>query len=135
MSWLNQQMKHASKGLAKIQQSMLNEWNLFKVQNGILIRKRRTLDNTLSYQRVLPFKCKSMFGLHNQVRHPGTETSLFLLQERFFWPGMSKHIKEWMQGCKRCVSWVHGCWRSDTVSSQFKYNKHLHLCRRTHLRI
>ena len=65
---------------------MLKEWNQLKVQYGHLYRERHNLDNTLSYQYVLPFKCKrqAMFNLHNQVGHPGAERSLSLLQERFF---------------------------------------------------
>ena len=40
-------------------------------------------------------------NLHN-IGHPGVKSGTRLIRERFFWPMMSKDIKEWTRTCQTC---------------------------------
>ena len=42
-------------------------------------------------------------GLHTEVGHPGRDQTLSLIRDRFFWPGMSADVEEWIKNCNRCV--------------------------------
>ena len=42
-------------------------------------------------------------ALHDNMGHQGPEKTLQLLQDRCYWPGMSKDVEEYCQKCDRCV--------------------------------
>lgn len=42
-------------------------------------------------------------GLHNNMGHPGRDRTSSLIRDRFFWPGMSMDVENWIKQCGRCV--------------------------------
>ena len=42
-------------------------------------------------------------GLHTDVGHPGIERTNRLIRTRFFWPGMSTDVEDWIKKCDRCL--------------------------------
>lgn len=44
-----------------------------------------------------------MRGLHTNVGHPGKDRTLKQVRERFFWPGMTKDIEDFVMHCDRCL--------------------------------
>ena len=74
------------------------------VKRGVLYRKREDNGEEV-HQIVLPAHCRSqaMKGLHDDVGHPGTDRTLSLLKERFYWPLMEKDVREKINSCSRCI--------------------------------
>ena len=56
-------------------------------------------------QLVLPSKLipEVLKKLHNEVGHPGRDRTLSLLRDRFFWPGMSNDVEDWIKKCPHCI--------------------------------
>jgi len=44
-----------------------------------------------------------MKGLHNDIGHPGHERTTQLVRERFYWPGMTAEVDQWITRCERCL--------------------------------
>lgn len=42
-------------------------------------------------------------SLHNDMGHTGKDRSMSLVRDRFYWPGMDKDVKNWIQQCGRCI--------------------------------
>ena len=79
--------------------------NLF-LNNGLLYWKV-TLKNHLEpvAQFVLPkrFNCKEILTCDDDNGHLGMETTLGLLQGRFFWPKMAEDVHKHIHTCERCL--------------------------------
>ena len=77
-----------------------NLGKLFINDNGILMRK------TVRYQQVvLPKQYHQLVHkeLHEEMGHLGPEKVIELAQQRFYWPGMAKTLKENIQKRCRCI--------------------------------
>ena len=70
----------------------------------MLYRKTR-INGEERKQLVLPteYRTTALRGLHNETGHQGRDRTFSLLQERFYFPGMSKMVDNWIKGCDRCV--------------------------------
>nr|XP_006815574.1 PREDICTED: gypsy retrotransposon integrase-like protein 1-like [Saccoglossus kowalevskii] len=44
-----------------------------------------------------------MEALHDDVGHLGQDRSLDLMRSRFYWPGMTEMVVEWIKSCERCT--------------------------------
>ena len=73
-------------------------------RQGVLYRVRQLQDDK-SYQLLLPKKywIQALTGVHDDTGHMGRDRSLELLQQRFFWPGMSKQLEQHIQNCGKCI--------------------------------
>ena len=71
---------------------------------GVLYRKTK-INGEERKQLALPieYRTTALRGLHNETGHQGRDRTLSLLQERFYFPGMSKMVDNWIKGCGRCV--------------------------------
>ena len=43
-----------------------------------------------------------MKGLHNDVGHMGSDKTLDLVRDRYYWPRMATEVEEWVRKCVRC---------------------------------
>ena len=70
------------------------------LQRGVMYR-----DTGSCYQLVLPQKLVTVAceALHDDCGHQGVEKTLSLIQRRFFWPGMTVDVADWVENCGRCV--------------------------------
>lgn len=84
--------------------ALLKTSSSLHLQQGILYREV-TINEQPRQQLVLPadFIEEALEGLHNNVGHPGRDRTLSLLRDRFFWPGISKDVDDWVKNCRRCV--------------------------------
>ena len=88
-----------------------------KVQNYLKIRKSLCLVETLLYRKVqlknhlvevnqfvLPtlYRRRMILACHDKMGHLGKDRTLLLLQDRVYWPGMSKDVREHIRTCDRC---------------------------------
>lgn len=55
---------------------------------------------------MLPIACASTVieALHDDMGHPGTDRTLSLIKDRFYWPGMNKDVELWITECERCTT-------------------------------
>ena len=49
-----------------------------------------------------PFRKRMVLACHDEMGHLGMDRTLLLLQDRVYWPGMSKDVREHIQTCERC---------------------------------
>lgn len=85
-------------------QLLLREWNKLCISDGILYRQRQ-IDNKTIDQLVLPQMCHKevLKSLHDNMAHLGRDRTLDAVRRRFFWPGMSKDVSEYISSCDRCL--------------------------------
>ena len=83
---------------------MLRNFDKFFISDGILFRKTRNADFK-NNQIVLPYSCrKKVFEfLHSDLGHPGREKTLGIIQDRFYWFGMTRDVENFVKSCSRCV--------------------------------
>lgn len=80
------------------------QYEHLKLINNVLHRKI-IIDGEERYQLVLPTKhVPVVLGLlHDDMGHPGRDRTVSLVRDRFYWPGMTKDIENWVQHCERCL--------------------------------
>jgi len=80
------------------------EFGSLCLREGVLYRKR-SLDEGDIYQLVLPFcyRKRALQCCHDAMGHLGIEKTLEVVRERFFWPGMSRSVEEYIAVCQRCL--------------------------------
>lgn len=84
---------------------LLRQWDRLVLRQGLLYRTyQRPVGGECIYQLVLP-EClqEEVFQqLHTYHGHQGAERATELIQQRCYWPGMGRMIKDWCQICSRC---------------------------------
>lgn len=85
-------------------QKYLRQRSSFTIKDGILYRKRQVSDDIL-LQLVLPehYIDWALKGLHDDVGHQGRDRTLWLVKQRFFWPGQEKDVIRKVQTCPNCI--------------------------------
>ena len=83
---------------------LLKVANSLHLRRGVLYRDA-VIDGQVRPQLVLPSKFVSevLDGIHNRCGHPGRDRTISLLRYRFYWPGMSANVDQWIKGCRRCL--------------------------------
>ena len=83
---------------------MMREFNKFVVKAGVLYRPYKEHEKQI-LQLVLPQKFRkiALSGLHDDVGHPGRDRTLQLVQERFYWPGMTGDVESKVRQCVECI--------------------------------
>ena len=114
---------YASSRLTTGVKSLLRQKDKLCFRSEVLFRKRMVHGDP-NYQLVLPtaHRTDALHGCHDAVGHLGRDRTLELLQERFYWPGMSKSVREYVTVCDRCVrrkTTIHQ--RAPLVSIQTTY--------------
>ena len=75
-----------------------------RMKRGILYR-RSTMEEDEVLQLVLPSVMinQVLKAVHNDLGHPGSERTLRLLRDRYYWPGMTGCAERWVRQCDRCI--------------------------------
>ena len=75
------------------------------IKNGLLYRKTQQgqAEETV-FQFVVPQRHwgTTLDGCHQEVAHQGQCPSIALMQERFWWPGMTRDLRNHIKKCSRC---------------------------------
>ena len=79
-------------------------YSSLKLIRGVLY-KELEVENEKRNMLVLPtcFIEQVLHGLHNDMGHPGKESTLSLIRDRFYWPGMTSDVDTWIANCGRCI--------------------------------
>ena len=75
------------------------------IKNGLLYRKtRQGLADEIVFQFVVPQRHRSatLDGCHREAAHQGQRRSTTLMQERFWWPGMTRDLRNRIKKCGCC---------------------------------
>lgn len=104
--FVEQQMFPRKHELPPTQESTIlrKNFNRFKIIDRKLYRET-TSDSETQQQLVVPPELVNevLRSSHNNLGHPGRGKTTSFIRERFFWPGMTCDIEEWIKGCKRCL--------------------------------
>ena len=88
----------ASEGRVKAKEQLL-------IKNGLLYHKtRQGQANEIVFQFVVPQRHRSatLDGCHREAEHQGHRHSTALMQECFWWPGMTQDLRNCIKKCGRC---------------------------------
>ena len=75
------------------------------IKNGLLYRKtQQGPADEIVFQFIVPQRHRSttLDGCHQEVAHQGQHTSTTLMQERFWWPGMTRDLRNCIKKCGCC---------------------------------
>ena len=75
------------------------------IKNGLLYQKtRQGQANEIVFQFVVPHRHRgtALDGCHREAAHQGQHCSTALMQERFWWPGMTRDLRNCIKKCSRC---------------------------------
>ena len=86
------------------QNVLLQNFDRLKLHHGILHREV-IIDDEPRLQQILPSALipEVLHYLHDCFGHQGRDRTTSLVKERFFWPGMTKDIEQWIANCGRCI--------------------------------
>ena len=88
-----------------------------ELQNYLKMRKSLCIVETLLHRKVklknhlvevnqfvlpTPYRKRMVLACHDEKSHLGMDRTLLLLQDRVYWPGMSKDVCEHIRTCDRC---------------------------------
>ena len=75
------------------------------IKNGLLYRKTQQgqADETV-FQFIVPQRHRgtALDGCYQEVAHQGQRRSIALMQERFWWPGMTRDLRNHIKKCSHC---------------------------------
>ena len=75
------------------------------IKNGLLYRKtRQGQADEIMFQFVVPQRHQgaTLDGCHREVAHQGQHRSIALMQECFWWPGMTRDFRNHIKKCSCC---------------------------------
>ena len=84
--------------------SWTREWSKLVEKGGVLYRRVEDRVLGILHQLLTPQKLQTVMleGAHDQWGHQGANRTLALLRSRCFWPGISRHVRKYVQQCFRC---------------------------------
>ena len=86
-------------------QTFVRQVNKLRLTQGLLYRECDShLDKSLTPRFVVPkiYRKRAIEGCHRDAGHQGQARTLALLQDRFWWPGMTAQSREAVKNCRRC---------------------------------
>ena len=75
------------------------------IKNGLLYQKtRQGQADAIVFQFIVPQRHRgaALDGCHREAAHQGQRRSIALMQERFWWPGMTRDLRNRIKKCSRC---------------------------------
>ena len=90
--------KKATAAYVKVKEQLL-------IKNGLLYRKTQ---QGPAYEIVFQFvvsqrhRSAALDGCHQEAAHQGQHCSTTLMQEHFWWPGMTRDLRNHIKKCSRC---------------------------------
>ena len=75
------------------------------IKNGLLYRKTwQGQADEIMFQFVVPQRHRgaALDGCHQEAAHQGQHCSIALMQERFWWPGMTRDLRNCIKKCSHC---------------------------------
>ena len=91
--------------LSPYHSALLRSFDKLCIRDGILCREVNSVDSQVKYQVVVPNSLVPdiLYYLHNDMGHQGRDRTTSLVQDRFYWYGMTSDIDHWISNCTRCL--------------------------------
>jgi len=88
-------------------------WDNLHIVNGFLVKDVESINGSIpEYAFVIPTKLivPVLNGIHSSPfsGHMGVKRTLLRARNRFFWPKMAIHIKDFVNSCAKCAEHKHG---------------------------
>jgi transposase InsO family protein len=83
---------------------LARDWDKLQIIDDMLVRQIQHNSQRV-LQLVVPSSCvsKVLHQLHDDIGHPGRDRTLALVQVRFYWPGYTRDIENYVKQCFRCM--------------------------------
>jgi transposase InsO family protein len=91
------------------------QFQAYNVKDGLLYLS----DGRLCIPDEKTLRQKLLMEQHDQHNHFGYDKTYIALRNRYFWPGLAKNLKEYIQSCQSCAS------NKSRTHAQFGYQKML----------
>lgn len=92
--------------------SLWTQWDLLKIENNLLYRRKETKTGEIIFQLVAPKAIRNMIFEHLHANrtagHFGRDKTLESIKRRFYWPGMCESVKRWCKSCELCAQCKSG---------------------------
>ena len=75
------------------------------IKNGLLYQKTRQRQaDEMVFQFIVPQRHRgaTLYGCHQEAAHQGQRRSIALMQECFWWPGMTRDLRNRIKKCSHC---------------------------------
>ena len=84
---------------------ILRDFNKLEVRQNVLYRRRKDENGDDKLQLVVPRSQQELVlgMLHDNMGHLGRDRTVSLCVDRFYWPGYTRDIENWIAGCHRCL--------------------------------
>ena len=91
--------------LSPYHSALLRNFDKLCIRDGILCREVSSVDSQVRYQVVVPNSLVPdiLYYLHNDMGHQGRDRTTSLVQDRFYWYGMTSDIDHLISNCTRCL--------------------------------
>ena len=109
--WVEKGEKPNSDTIAKeswFVKSMLNQWQLLKIHNGLLVRCWKILgtDNVV-WQAVVPLCLRrKVLKYSHDIKasgHLGIKKTVSKIRQAYYWPGLQNDVRSYIGGCEKCA--------------------------------
>jgi transposase InsO family protein len=74
----------------------------FKDEEGFIFRRRQNGEQQLVVPLILARRVVKANHYSVTAAHPGRNRTLDILCRRFYWPGMSSHVEDYVKNCNEC---------------------------------
>ena len=78
----------------------------YTLMRGLIYKRHQPPSSLELHQLLLPktgnYRTLAIKSCHHEAGHQGSERSLVLLSERFWWPGMARELQAAVAVCRRC---------------------------------
>jgi len=85
---------------------LINQWPHLEIRDGILCRWKTHVREKIRLQIIVPFSLRDdvleFCHGHRTANHFGRDRTTKSLTTRFYWPGMTKDIEDWLRSCPKC---------------------------------
>ncbi len=81
---------------------LLRHWEQLTINSSVLYRTSKdAVTKRKTYRYVVPSKLKDkvLKGIHDEAGHQGQRRTLYLARQRFYWTGMEKDVRDYVQHC------------------------------------
>lgn len=85
---------------------ILKGWDKLVLKERVLYRATTNpVTKKKSYLFVVPIllRQKVLQCVHDEAGHQGQQQTLYLTKQRFYWIGLARDVREYVQHCRRCV--------------------------------
>ena len=77
------------------------------LKDEIVTRQNFTETGQVKYHQILLPKHllkELLYALHGTAhKHPGKSKMLQEIRQKYYYPGIAKHVKKWVEGCEICA--------------------------------